>query len=732
MRKKPGGESPAPGRRSKRGETPVRKALRGSLVGLGGAALALVVWLPGLLETFEASTWDWRTRLLARPGKATPEINLILLDQESLDWGKNENALPWPWPRETYAAVADFCRRGGAKALAFDVLFSEPSSYGVYDDESLGRAAAENGRIVGAVFSGPAQGSATRWPGGVPEPRIEVSGLEEWAAGAKPAHLSFPRAAFPIPELAGNARILANTNLSPDKSDGVYRRGSLFNLFDGRVLPSEALASYLAGNPGDHSLNIRSGLLEVDGIHVPIDAEGRAILRFRGPTMTHKTYRAAAVIQSELRIREGKEPPIEPTVFRDRYVFFGFSAPGLFDLKPSAVAGTYPGVEIHATMLDNLLSGDYMRTVSPAATVLLLLALCVGAGVAASSASGVVKGALVYILFIPLAPALGLAAFALGWWLQLLTLALGTLFTLVASSLVNYATEGRQKRYIKAAFKQYLSPAVIEELIAHPERLKLGGERRELSIFFSDLQGFTGLSEGLSPEELTALLNEYLSAMTDIIQEEGGTIDKYEGDAIIAFWNAPLALSDHAVRAVRSALRCQAKLAEMRPGFRARVGKEMLMRIGINSGPAVVGNMGSRTRFDYTMLGDAVNLAARLEGINKQFRTYTMVSAAVVERMCGAFPVRELSRVAVVGRREAVTVYEPMQPEEFAAKGRALSVFAEGLQAFYTGNFGEAEKVFSAISTGDPAAAAYAEKCRELIATPPKEAWKGVWVMTSK
>ncbi len=230
--------------------------------------------------------------------------------------------------------------------------------------------------------------------------------------------------------------------------------------------------------------------------------------------------------------------------------------------------------------------------------------------------------------------------------------------------MVNYSTEGRQKRYIKNAFKQYLSPAVIEQLISHPERLKLGGERRELSIFFSDLQGFTSISEGLSPEELTALLNEYLSAMTDIIQEEGGTVDKFEGDAIIAFWNAPLDLDDHALRAVRSALRCQESLARMRPAFRERVGKDLYMRIGINTGPAVVGNMGSHSRFDYTVLGDAVNLAARLEGINKQFKTYTMISQATLEQMADAFPVRELSRVAVVGRKEPVTVYEPMFEEE--------------------------------------------------------------------
>jgi adenylate cyclase len=170
----------------------------------------------------------------------------------------------------------------------------------------------------------------------------------------------------------------------------------------------------------------------------------------------------------------------------------------------------------------------------------------------------------------------------------------------------------------------------------------------------------------------------------------------------------------------------------MRPGIRARIGKDMRMRVGMNTGPAVVGNMGSKTRFDYTMLGDQVNLSARLEGINKQFGTYIMISQAVVDKMAGAFPVRELSRVAVVGRKEPVVVFEPMLPEEFAARRAGLEVFDKGLQAFYEGRFAEAEGIFAGIAAQDPAAASYARKCRELAGAPHAEKWNGVWVMTEK
>ena len=200
-------------------------------------------------------------------------------------------------------------------------------------------------------------------------------------------------------------------------------------------------------------------------------------------------------------------------------------------------------------------------------------------GVCASYFTGPAGSVTVSGLFILIPVFLSMGSYMIGIWLPLAVLETAVGLTIASALVANYATEGRQKRFIKNAFSQYLSPAVIEQLIQHPERLKLGGERRVLSIFFSDLQGFTSISEGLAPEELTTLLNDYLSAMTDIIIEEGGTVDKYEGDAIIAFWNAPLEVPDHAVRIVRASLRCQQKLSEMRPGFKARIGKEMFMKI---------------------------------------------------------------------------------------------------------------------------------------------------------
>lgn len=683
-----------------------------------------------MLDGFEARTYDWRVRLLAGPHPAHPPIRVIFLDQQSLDWAAAENGLGWPWPREVYGAVVDYCRRAKAASLAFDVLFTEPSKYGVADDLALARAAGEYGRMVLPVFLGRETGEARSWPDFAPVQDLAALGLEASVArnGLRPAE--FARASFPVPELASHAALLGNVHQNPDP-DGIYRRIGLFALFDGRWVPSLALAAYLAAHPGTPVAFARQAMI-LGGRELPLDGSGQALIRYHEPLGTYRSYSAAAIIQSELLLREGQPPLVDMEEFRGAYVLFGFSAPGLFDLRPSPLSGVYSGVEIHAQALGNMLAGDFLNEVPE--SVSLALAAVLALAVALSCALGASTGAALAAMavFVPLPVALACGLYAAGHVLPLMLLETATGLALGASILLGYATEGRQKRFIKSAFKQYLSPVVIEQLLRQPERMKLGGERRTLSIFFSDLQGFTSLSERLSPEELTQFLNEYLTAMTDIIMAEGGTVDKYEGDAIIAFWNAPLDQPDHADRALRAALSCQDRLSELRSAFRKRIGTDLFMRIGLNTGPAVVGNMGSHSRFDYTMLGDAVNLAARLEGINKQFGTYTLVSEAVLEATSGIFAARELGRIVVLGRRDAVRVFEPMWPSGRERRKEDLDRFATALEHYYAGQLDAALAGFETLADRDPAAASYVRQCRTLLGSPPGPDWTGVWVMTAK
>jgi len=708
-----------------------RKPVWGILAGLTGALIAVLMLMAGLLDSWEARTWDWRVRALARPGPATDDIVLILLDQNSLDWAQKENGLSWPWPREIYGAIVDYCRRKGARALAVDVLYTEPSAYGVADDRSFAAAVGKFGKVAGAVFLGKKSGSQVSWPTGTPEPRLKLAESAGRASQLPLAAFTFLRATFPIKELVENSAVLGNVQLKPDP-DGVYRRVKLFSVFADKPVPALGLGAWLAAGNQAQIARGQGQSQHIGDREIPVDSRENAILRYRGPSGTHRNFSAASVLQSEIRHRMGEPEVIrDPTAFKDKYVLFGFSAPGLLDLRSAPVAGVYSGVEIHASLLDNFLSGDFIRAVPVAFTVPFVLLFAVLLGWAASVLRSplAITGNSAVGLMLP--AGLGLAGYHAGYWLPIVVLEVTAVLTIGFALLVNYATEGRQKRFIKGAFRQYLSPAVIDQLISNPECLKLGGERKILSIFFSDLQGFTTISEGLEPEQLTALLNEYLTAMTDIVMDEGGTVDKYEGDAIIAFWNAPLDVHAHEMRTVRAALRCQAKLADMRPAIKARIGKEMLMRIGINTGPAVVGNLGSQTRFDYTMLGDAVNLAARLEGANKQFGTFTMISEDTRRQIGPDINVRELARLAVVGRSEPVTVYEPMLPGAYQAGKALYESFAQGLALFYEGKFEAAREVFAAIQVQDAAAAAYVNKCDALLESLPVD-WGGVWVATTK
>jgi adenylate cyclase len=700
---------------------------------------------------------------------------VILLDQASLDWGKAANGWSWPWPREVYGPLIDFCRRGGARAIMFDVLYSEPSLYGVADDQALGAAIQRAPAFVAPLCLGEQSGAASSWPLDIPCRAIKINDLPLRMAALKENSIFAPRCAFPIPEVANNATLLANVMDDPDV-DGIFRRALLFRIFDGHAIPSMGLAAYIAGNAGVSAgtalpfsaipaadngrsptwaapqeerssgrvhppaldgieallqkAHIERGWLTVGDKRVPVDDAQKAILRFRGPSGTHQTFSAAAVIQSELRLQAGEAPTIQdPEVFKDCYVFFGFSAPGLMDLRPTPLSRVYPGVEIHATMLDNLLSDDFLRETPQTPVVLAVVFLALFSGLAVLYSRKAWHSVVAFSGFLPVPVVAGMLAYRLGYWWPMVVQESAVVFSMVSALVINYATAGRQKAFIKQAFKYYLSPEVIERILEDPSRLQLGGERRELTIFFSDLHKFSSISERLDAHTLTSLLNDYLSDMTDIILEEGGTLDKYEGDAIIAFWNAPCEQPDHVLRGCRTALHCQQKLQQRQSEFLERAGSPLLMRIGINTGDVVVGNLGSRTRFDYTVLGDAANLASRLEGANKAFGTSIMVSEATWKQTAGQIPGREIGLLRVVGRKTPVRVFELLHNHAQSHESH-LEVFHQGINLCYAGRWAEALEIFERLAD-DPVATVYAEHCRSLL-QDPTVSWDGVWNLTQK
>ncbi len=655
-----------------------KRALQSLGVGCGAFVIAVLLWLGGALDRFEYSTWAWRVAFFAPRRTPSADIKVILLDQASLDWGSKEMGWSWPWPREVYATLLDFCRRGGAKAVAFDILFTEPSVYGVADDEALGSAIRKTRAFVGAAFYGR------------------------------------DRVTQPIPSVATNATVLANVSDEPDP-DGVFRRASLLRAHDGKKVPSLGLAVWQLAGQRDLAL--------------PLDERNRLILDFAGTNGMHTSFSAAAVIQSEMQLQAGETPALSPSVFSNACVLVGFSAPGLMDLRPTPISRVAPGVEIHATVLDNLLTLSLLHDASTSGAILATLIMSCLAAWFVLSARRAVHTLLGFVLCLPIPLGAGYLAYALGYWWPAIFGLLAVALALVGAVILSYATEGRQKAFIKNAFRYYLGEEVIDQILADPSRLTLGGEKRELTVFFSDIEKFSSFSERLDPTVLITLLNDYLSDMSAIIKEEGGYLDKYIGDAIVAFWNAPVAQPDHAARACRAAVRCQRKLEERRAEFERRTGVVLRARIGLNTGEAIVGNMGSRERFNYTILGDAANLASRLEGANKAFGTYLMVSLSTWQRAGGNWVGRELARLRVVGRKTPVRVYEltglPGEP-----RPDHWGVFEQARILFEQGRFAEAQALFERWPE-DPAACAYAEKCRSLAVCPPA-AWTGIWELNEK
>lgn len=359
--------------------SPVLKWIRSGFpryvaVGLGlatvSSACSLALWRGGALERVEYPTWSWRVKAFSRHAAPSDRVALILVDQESLDWGKREMGLSWPWPREAYARVLDFCRRGGASAVAVDVLFTEPSFYGVDDDRALGDAMARGGNVVAAVFAG-RSGDAETWPAGASTRLVTTEGLAHAPSAARA-----PRATFPVAPVAAAA---APGDVAGDPDvDGAVRRMLPYRIFDERAVPSLGLAAVLLARSSDglaEDWSILPHALRIGRDRLPLGRDGRLILRFKGHDGRHMSYGADAVIRSSLLLEQGLPPEVAPTAFSNACVFIGLSAPGLMDVRSTPVSRVLPGTELHATLADNLLAGDPLRDASPAAVAALTLLL---------------------------------------------------------------------------------------------------------------------------------------------------------------------------------------------------------------------------------------------------------------------------------------------------------------------------------------------------------------------
>jgi adenylate cyclase len=703
---------------------PWHKLRAAAVLVLAATALAGLLELSGLLAPYRLKTLDLLFRRVPLT-PASPQVVVVTVDQPDLDFFKGQG-VTWPWPRQIYAPIIDYCRQAGAKAVIFDILFTEASSYGPEDDTRLARAVAESGQVVLPFVASREE----KLPNPPEAKLVDKAGLA--IPGPGPQGLpSYRSLVTPIPDLLAATAALGNVECRGDEEDGIYRRVPLVVPFKDRWLPMLGFAAYHRFQ-AQGALAFEKDALLLGQTRLPLDSRGYFLLKYRGPSRSHRRFSAANVIKSEAQLRHGMAPVYPLEAFAGKWVLVGLTAPGLLDLKTSPVAAVYPGVEVHATLLDNLLRGDFLCQ-APGGLLWVWGIMLAGAAALAVlffSHLGLTLAALAGLAGLNLG--LSGLAFHLSWWADpvLPGVALALSFALAAA--YSYATEGRQKRFIRGVFAQYMSEAVINHLLQHPEKLKLGGERRRVTLFFSDLAGFTSLSEHLAPETVVGLLNDYLSRMTEIILEEEGTVDKFEGDAIMAFWGAPLDQEDQAVRACRAALRQAAALGDLN-GELARQGlPELKVRIGLHTGEAIVGNLGSQKRFDYTVIGDTVNLASRLEGLNKFYSTNIMASEAVAADCTGAIEFRELDLVAVKGREAPVRVFEvlALKGELTPAQAAVRQDFAPGLELYRRARFEEAAARFSHAlkhSPGDGPSRVLLSRCRNFQAHPPLPDWDTVF-----
>ena len=522
-----------------------------------------------------------------------------------------------------------------------------------------------------------------------------------------------------MPDVARGAVGAGAINTFRDE-DGVTRRVPLALEYAGRYYMPLGLAVALAelGKPDDTKYLVGGPTLEAAGIDLPVSRGASIVLDVLGRDRIPRI--------SAADVLSGKTPK---AALAGKLAFVGFTY-AAYDKVVTPLDHLADGVELHATLAENVLGGRLIRGTGDLATIFATLVLC--GCVCAAQLRRVRRRPwvppLIAIGAVAVYIVLAIVLFARGTVIAIALPSVLAAFVLVAATVGGLATEGREKAKLRAVFSQYVAGPVVDRILADPARAKLGGERKELTVLFSDIRGFSLFSEGMAPEQLAAFLGEYLTPMTELVLASGGTLDKYIGDAVMAIWGAPVDVPDHPARACEVALKMQEVLVALNTGW-AKAGKPAVaIGIGINTGAMAVGNMGSAARFDYTVLGDQVNLAARLEALTKEYGISILCGEATVKAAGDGFVFREIDLVRVKGRAGAVPVFELV-----GRKGAATidPAFTAALATYRARDFAAARAQFAAIEHDD-VAAVLAQRCAELAAAPPDADWDGVYEQRSK
>jgi adenylate cyclase len=729
------------------------------------------------LQDIEQRSLD--TRFVLR-GKRVPDPRIVIvgMDEKTL-----QRIGSFPLPRGDYALLVSQLKKSGARVIAFDETFPTPASSEALDvlarvrseigssapaklkntvlqleqqsdlDAQFAAALKNAGNVVlGHLFGN--EGSDPKlaeayyniaWAKSFPQVIPVNSGHQKfdldqaWIQAGGPV---FSGVVANLPILAEAAASYGFFNITPD-ADGTIRRALLviryqdqdfFPSLDLQVLrqyeniPDQQIAAYIAA---DGMERIQFGDHDLHPWH-----DGSELINYVGPYLSYPHYSMVDVLHGD----------VPADAFRDKIVFFGATALAIGDLRntPFKQGTGYMGVEIHANILDNLL-----HSAEPGRTFLIRgfneelvdIALIIFFGVGLGLWCGRTRP-----LTATLTTLAALTAFCFfvyfgfvhwGRWYSFVVPAATLVASYASITSFRVITEERDKRKIRRTFSQYLSPGVIALIEKDPnEYIRPGGEVKDLTVMFSDIRDFTTLSEGLTPDELVNLLNQYLSAMTDILFRNLGTLDKYIGDAIMAFWGSPFPQQDHAHCACRCALEMIASLEELNRKWEKQGGRRIAIGIGLNTGPVNVGNMGSDKRLAWTVMGDNVNLASRLEGMTKQYRSRVIISESTYDQVADQFVGREVDRIRVKGKKKPVVIYELLAPiSERDAYAALLTKYNAALDVYRSQNWQEATGMFGellAMYPDDGPTQVLLQRCVEFLEEAPEPDWDGVYVMKSK
>ena len=704
---------------------------------------------PALLRAMDNRIMDTMFKIRgAQPDSG--QVVIVDIDEKSL-----KSIGQWPWSRNVLADMVQNLYKNGARALAFDIVFPEkdrtsPAYYfknldpsiarqipdkllaAVLENESLdydllfGQAISRGPSILGYAFLH--KKDNLKSDGELPFPsstiRIRPDNIKFENLSLIPAY----RAIINIPAVA-MAESEGFINVFMDES-GVTRQVPLIMIMDNIPYPSLALETFRVGMKIPvltlhASTKIKHPKTALLGIHlkdrfIPTNSFGQIFVNYRGPEKTFSYISAIDVLTR----------PSLP-VIKNKFVLIGSSSTGLFDLKTTPFSTAVPGIEINANIIDNLIKSDSF-TYDIFTEIGLTYALLIGGGLILClilSALGPLAGGFGAVLFFSSALIWNYYYYFLNYRYVGITYPMITCGSiLLIISIFNAFWEGKTKKFVQKAFSHYVSPEVVSQLIKNPKTLSLKCEEKKLTVLFCDIRGFTSISEKMNSQDLGHFMNNFLTRMSQLIMKNNGTVDKFIGDAIMAFWGAPSDEPDHAIKAVQTALQLKSELSHLHKHHEMNHFPEISVGIGINSGIMSVGNFGSKERFDYTVMGDNVNLASRLEGANKNYGTTILISEATKNIIKGSFFCRYIDKVQVKGREEAVDIFEPLlegpPPEDILNE---VKTFEKGIKAYQDQNFQEAYHIIKPLHKNHPIQLyqSYLDRIKIFIKSPPAAHWDG-------